>query len=94
MCGARPKSLISFWKLKLPVTKMDKTPSSTLKETPVATCVISATATNLIPAGEVASRPETPERSLVQRAQQGDEEAFGTLFQAPTRSASSPCASS
>jgi len=57
----------------------------------VATCVISATATNLIPAGEVASRPETPERSLVQRAQQGDEEAFGLLFQAHKKRVFSVC---
>ena len=57
----------------------------------MATCVISATATNLIPAGEVASRPETPERSLVQRAQQGDEEAFGMLFQAHKKRVFSVC---
>jgi RNA polymerase sigma-70 factor (ECF subfamily) len=57
----------------------------------VATCVISATATNLIPAGEITNRPETPERSLVQRAQQGDEEAFATLFQAHKKRVFSVC---
>ena len=49
------------------------------KETTVATCVISATATNVIPLREETSRDD--ERSLVQRAQSGDEQAFATLFQ-------------
>jgi RNA polymerase sigma-70 factor (ECF subfamily) len=46
----------------------------------VATCVISATAASLVPASDNTDRPE-PERSLVQRAQRGDEQAFSTLFQ-------------
>jgi RNA polymerase sigma-70 factor, ECF subfamily len=46
----------------------------------VATCVISATATNLIPVRDETNRTES-ERSLVQRAQSGDEQAFATLFQ-------------
>jgi RNA polymerase sigma-70 factor, ECF subfamily len=45
----------------------------------VATCVISATAPNLLPAKEITKRDES-ERCLVERAQQGDEEAFATLF--------------
>jgi RNA polymerase sigma-70 factor, ECF subfamily len=57
----------------------------------VATCVIPATAANLIPAGEVTNRTETPERTLVQRAQQGDEEAFATLFQAHKKRVFSVC---
>ncbi len=57
----------------------------------MATCVIFATATNLIPAGEIANRTETPERSLVQRAQQGDEEAFAALFQAHKKRVFSVC---
>jgi RNA polymerase sigma-70 factor, ECF subfamily len=60
----------------------------------VATCVISATTTNLIPVRDAADRNDSErslvepnlvernlvERSLVQRAQSGDEEAFATLF--------------
>jgi RNA polymerase sigma-70 factor (ECF subfamily) len=46
----------------------------------VATCVISATETNAIPASPEIKRPES-ERSLVQLAQRGDEQAFATLFQ-------------
>jgi RNA polymerase sigma-70 factor (ECF subfamily) len=46
----------------------------------VATCVISATTTGVIPAKEETKRDES-ERSLVQRAQRGDEQAFATLFQ-------------
>jgi RNA polymerase sigma-70 factor, ECF subfamily len=57
----------------------------------VATCVISATAANMIPAGEVANRTESPERTLVQRAQQGDEEAFAMLFQAHKKRVFSVC---
>ena len=45
----------------------------------MATCVISAT-TNLMPVVEE-NNPAESERSLVQRAQQGDEQAFATLFQ-------------
>jgi RNA polymerase sigma-70 factor (ECF subfamily) len=46
----------------------------------VATCVISATTTDVIPAREE-TKGDEPERSLVQRAQRGDEQAFATLFQ-------------
>lgn len=52
----------------------------------MATCVISATAPNLIsaknaiPAQKESSCNES-ERSIVQRAQRGDEQAFATLFQ-------------
>jgi len=45
----------------------------------VATCVISATATGAIPAKEANERDES-ERTVIQRAQRGDEEAFATLF--------------
>src|SRR6266481_3872772 len=60
------------------------------KETTVATCVISATATNMIPASDETNRPES-ERSLVQRAQSGDEEAFATLFQGHKKRVYSVC---
>jgi RNA polymerase sigma-70 factor, ECF subfamily len=50
-----------------------------IEETPVATCAISTTATKVVPL-EKATKRET-ERTLVQRAQRGDEEAFATLFQ-------------
>jgi RNA polymerase sigma-70 factor (ECF subfamily) len=46
----------------------------------VATLVLSATATNAIPA-EKASQRDEPELTLIQRAQQGEEEAFATLFE-------------
>ena len=45
----------------------------------MATCVISATTSNVIPFREETNRDD--ERSLVQRAQSGDEQAFATLFQ-------------
>jgi RNA polymerase sigma-70 factor (ECF subfamily) len=51
----------------------------------VATCVISATSTNLPPARVIPLRDESQpiesEASLVQRAQRGDEQAFATLYQ-------------
>src|SRR3979490_2007668 len=50
------------------------------KETTVATCVISATATNAMPGENERSRDDS-DLSLVERAQRGDEEAFATLFQ-------------
>jgi RNA polymerase sigma-70 factor (ECF subfamily) len=53
----------------------------------VATCVISATTTDVIPAPK---RDET-ERSLVQRAQRGDEQAFATLFQLHKKRVYSVC---
>jgi len=46
----------------------------------MATCVISATATNLIPAGKVDVCRDSV-HSLVRLAQQGDEEAFARLFE-------------
>jgi len=56
----------------------------------VATCVISATATNAIPAKETIKRDEN-ERSLIERAQCGDEEAFATLFQLHKKRVYSVC---
>ena len=56
----------------------------------MATCVISATATNVIPAIQETNRDDS-ERSLVQRAQSGDEQAFGMLFQAHKKRVYSVC---
>jgi RNA polymerase sigma-70 factor, ECF subfamily len=56
----------------------------------VATCVISATATNLIPASDETNRTES-ERSLIQRAQSGDEQAFAALFQSHKKRVYSVC---
>ena len=56
----------------------------------MATCVISATATNAIPSEKENSRDHS-ELSLVQRAQQGDEEAFATLFQLHKKRVYSVC---
>ena len=56
----------------------------------MATCVISATAPNVIPASNEAKRSET-ERSLVQRARSGDEEAFAALFQSHKKRVYSVC---
>jgi RNA polymerase sigma-70 factor, ECF subfamily len=59
----------------------------------VATCVISATTPNVIPARTAVqdTSREQPERSLVQRAQSGDEEAFATLFQLHKKRVYSVC---
>jgi RNA polymerase sigma-70 factor (ECF subfamily) len=46
----------------------------------VATCAISATETNVIPATGVKTRDDS-QINLVKRAQAGDEQAFATLFQ-------------
>jgi len=46
----------------------------------MATCAISATETNLIPASPAKGRDES-QLDLVRRAQSGDEHAFATLFQ-------------
>src|ERR1700693_3745889 len=46
----------------------------------VATCVTAPTAANLVPISDNTYPPES-ERSLVQRAQRGDEQAFATLFE-------------
>jgi RNA polymerase sigma-70 factor (ECF subfamily) len=56
----------------------------------VATCVISATAVNLIPGKPEAHRDET-EHDLVQRAQCGDEHAFAKLFQLHKKRVYSVC---
>jgi RNA polymerase sigma-70 factor, ECF subfamily len=61
----------------------------------VATCLISATASNVNPVNVVpvedADRPDNSERSLVQRAQRGDEQAFATLFQLHKKRVYSVC---
>jgi RNA polymerase sigma-70 factor, ECF subfamily len=54
----------------------------------VATCAIPAT--NVFPARTEFNRPES-DRSLVQRAQQGDEEAFATLYQGHKKRVYSVC---
>jgi RNA polymerase sigma factor (sigma-70 family) len=62
------------------------------KETKVATCLVSATPTNVLPLGSVQRVPEAKtqrrdqserdsENNLVRRAQRGDEQAFATLYQ-------------
>jgi RNA polymerase sigma-70 factor, ECF subfamily len=56
----------------------------------VATCAMSATATEMIPAGKECTPAET-ERSLVLRAQRGDEQAFATLFQTHKKRVYSVC---
>ncbi len=56
----------------------------------MATCVISATATDMIPASKESTPAET-ERSLVLRAQRGDEQAFATLFQTHKKRVYSVC---
>jgi RNA polymerase sigma-70 factor (ECF subfamily) len=56
----------------------------------MATCVISATETNLIPVKTEGTRDRS-ERSLVHRAQDGDEQAFGTLFQLHKKRVYSVC---
>lgn len=56
----------------------------------MATCVISATETNLIPAAKEGASTES-ERSLVQRAQRGDEQAFAALFQSHKKRVYSVC---
>jgi RNA polymerase sigma-70 factor (ECF subfamily) len=61
----------------------------------VATCAIAATATNVNPANVLPIRDENQidnsERSLVQRAQCGDEQAFATLFQLHKKRVYSVC---
>ena len=61
----------------------------------MATCAIAATATNVSPANVLPIRDENhvdnSERSLVQRAQCGDEQAFATLFQLHKKRVYSVC---
>lgn len=60
----------------------------------MATCVISAAATDLIPAeknAEPKAKRDTSERSLVQRAQKGDEHAFAALFEMHKKRVYSVC---
>ena len=54
----------------------------------MATCVISATQTDLIPAR---TQRDDSERCMVQRAQRGDQEAFATLFQLHKKRVYSVC---
>ena len=56
----------------------------------MATSVISATATNVIPSSDEPTRSES-ERSQVQRAQSGDEQAFAALFQSHKKRVYSVC---
>ena len=56
----------------------------------MATCVISATTTSMVPAREQPRREES-ERSIIQRAQGGDEQAFATLFQSHKKRVYSVC---
>ena len=56
----------------------------------MATCVIPAIAINAVPDKESAKENES-ERSLVQRAQRGDEQAFATLFQVHKKRVYSVC---
>jgi RNA polymerase sigma-70 factor (ECF subfamily) len=55
----------------------------------VATCVISATAANLIPGKQEAQRES--EHTLIQRAQRGDQQAFARLFQLHRKRVYSVC---
>jgi RNA polymerase sigma-70 factor, ECF subfamily len=57
----------------------------------MATCVISATAVNSLPASETEGRVDNSERSLVRRAQEGDEQAFGRLFELHKKRVYSVC---
>jgi RNA polymerase sigma-70 factor, ECF subfamily len=56
----------------------------------VATCVISATVPNVVPAEQKPSWDDS-QRRLVQRAQQGDEQAFADLFQMHKKRVYSVC---
>lgn len=61
----------------------------------MATCVISATSTSLPPVDAIPVNKETqkttPEASLIQRAQRGDEDAFATLYQLHKKRVYSVC---
>jgi RNA polymerase sigma-70 factor (ECF subfamily) len=56
----------------------------------MASCVISSTVPSVVPV-EKEARWDKPERSLIQRAQRGDEEAFATLFQLHKKRVYSVC---
>jgi RNA polymerase sigma-70 factor, ECF subfamily len=56
----------------------------------VATCAISATATNMIPVRAESNRDES-ERGLIRRAQSGEEQAFAMLFQLHKKRVYSVC---
>jgi RNA polymerase sigma-70 factor, ECF subfamily len=56
----------------------------------MATCVISATEANLIPVKKELKRDDS-ERSLIQRAQNGDEQAFAALFESHKKRVYSVC---
>ncbi len=56
----------------------------------MATCVISATVSKVVPAGKEASWGDS-QRTLVQRAQRGDEQAFAALFQMHQKRVYSVC---
>jgi RNA polymerase sigma-70 factor (ECF subfamily) len=61
----------------------------------VATCLVSATATNILPVSAIQRRDQSQqndsEGSLVQRAQRGDEQAFATLYQLHKKRVYSVC---
>jgi RNA polymerase sigma-70 factor (ECF subfamily) len=57
----------------------------------VATCVISATVPNVISAPQEEIIRDDSERSMVQRAQNGDEQAFAALFQQHKKRVYSVC---
>ncbi|MGA7908261.1 MAG: sigma-70 family RNA polymerase sigma factor [Candidatus Sulfotelmatobacter sp.] len=56
----------------------------------MATCVISSPAANLLSVKKEVKR-DTAERSLIQRAQNGDEQAFATLFELHKKRVYSVC---
>ncbi len=56
----------------------------------MATCVISAASTSVVP-DRAQSVPEESERSIIKRAQNGDEQAFATLFQLHKKRVYSVC---
>jgi RNA polymerase sigma-70 factor, ECF subfamily len=60
------------------------------KETPVATCAISSIPLNVIASRDESGR-DNSERGLIQRAQQGDEQAFASLFQLHKKRVYSVC---